>query len=138
MKKAKSLVHQRERVLRGIIDGVMAEEFGDDWHLERLPLCDCKDLLGRWRRHGKNVLDHADYAHYARIMSHQEHFDHVFSRGFDDPDELAELMIRAGKLRAASHHAGDFTPDDLRDLRVTWRTIDTGLLALLPDYTVDC
>jgi hypothetical protein len=33
----------------------------------------------------------------------------------------------AARLRAASHHARAFTPEDLRDLRVTWRTIEAGL-----------
>lgn len=137
VKRAKTLVHRYELTLREILDAVMAETYGEDWAEARLPLCDCKDLLGRWRKRGGDVLDHADYAHYARIMSHSEHFEAVFEAGFDNPAALATLLNDAGRLRAASHHARTFTPEDLRDLRVTWRTIETGLLAFTGDYELE-
>lgn len=137
IKRAKSLVHRYELTMREILDAAMAETYGEDWAEERLPLCDCKDLLGKWRRRGGAVLDHADYAHYARIMSHPEHFAEVFEVGFEDRQELHDLMVKAGRLRAASHHPHVFTPEDLRDLRLTWRTIETGLNALCGDYVVE-
>ena len=80
------------------------------------------------------MLDHADYTHDARIMSHPEHFEAVFEAGFDDPDALTALLNAAGRLRAASHHARTFTQEDLRDVRLTWRTVETGLLAFASDY----
>jgi hypothetical protein len=134
VKKAKSLVHRYELTLREILDDVMATEYGERWPEERLPLCDCNDLLGRWRKRGGEVLDHADFAHYARIMSHPEHFQAIFEAGFDDPGALAELLNTAGSLRAQSHHGRVFTPENLRDLRLTWRSIETGLLAFTDDY----
>jgi hypothetical protein len=137
VRKAKSLVHRYELTLRDILDAVMADTYGEDWPDSRLPLCDCKDLLGRWRKRGGDVLDHADYAHYARMMSHPEHFEAIFEAGFDDPQALAMLLEDAGRLRAASHHARAFTPKDLRDLRVTWRTIEAGLLAFTADFEVE-
>ncbi|MEN3230214.1 hypothetical protein PUR21_21660 [Methylorubrum rhodesianum] len=137
LKRAKSLVHRYELILRDILDAAMAETYGEDWAETRLPLCECKDLLGRWRKRGGDVLDHADYAHYSRIMSHSEHFDAVFEAGFDDPTALAELLAAAGRLRAASHHARTFTQEDLRDLRMTWTTIETGLLAFTGDYEIE-
>jgi hypothetical protein len=70
-------------------------------------------------------------------MSHPEHFEAVFQVGFDDPQALAELWTRAGRLRAASHHARMFTPEDLRDLRLVWLTIEKGLVALTPDCEID-
>lgn len=73
VKRAKSLVHRYELTLRDILDAVMAEEYGEDWAESRLPLCDCRDLLGKWRKRGGDVLDHADYVHYARIMAYPEH-----------------------------------------------------------------
>ncbi len=137
VKRAKTLVHRYELTLREILDAVMADAYGEDWAEARLPLCDCKDLLGKWRKRGGDVLDHADYAHYARIMSHPEHFEAVFEAGFDDPAALAALLNDAGRLRAASHHHRAFTPEDLRDLRVTWRTIEAGLLAFTGDYELE-
>lgn len=137
VKKAKSLVHRYELTLREVLDAVMANAYGEDWAEQRLPLCDCNDLLGRWRKRGGDVLDHADYAHYARIMSHPEHFSAVFEAGFDDPTTLASLLNDAGRLRAASHHARNFTAEDLRDLRVTWRTIEAGLLAFTADVEIE-
>lgn len=137
VKRAKSLVHRYELTLREILDAVMAETYGEDWPESRLPLCNCKDLLGKWKNRGGEVLDHADYTHYERIMSHPEHFEAVFEAGFDDPQALAALMKRAGRLRAASHHPHKFTLEDLRDLRLTWRTIESGLLALTPDCEVE-
>ena len=137
VKRAKSLVHRYESVLREIIDDAMADAYGEDWPALRLPRCECKDLLGKWRMRGGNPLDHADYAQYARIMTYPEHFAEVFEAGFDDPAALGELLKKAGQLRAASHHAGVFTPDDLRALRLTWRTLETGLLAFTPDHDIE-
>lgn len=136
LRRAKSLVHRYELTLRDILDAEMAKAYGEDWAERRLPLCGCKDLLGKWRKRGGDVLDHADYAHYSLIMSHPEHFSAVFEAGFDDPTALAALFKVAGNLRAASHHGRAFTPEDLRDLRVTWRTIETGLLAFADDYVM--
>jgi hypothetical protein len=137
VKRAKSMVHRYELTLREILDAVMAETYGEDWAEARLPLCDCKDLLGKWKKRSGEVFDHADYAHYARIMSHPEHFEAIFEAGFDDPTAVFDLLVQAGRLRAASHHARVFTPEDLKDLRLTWRQIETGLLALTPDFEVD-
>jgi hypothetical protein len=137
VRSAKSMVHRYELVLREIIDWTMSSAFGDDWAEQRLPLCNCNDLLGKWRRRGGEVLSHADYFHYAQIMSHPEHFEGVFAAGFDDPDTLRNLLSAAGRLRAASHHAHDFKFEDLRDLRITWRTIEAGLIALTPEHTVE-
>lgn len=137
VKRAKSMVHRYELTLREILDAVMAETYGEDWPERRLPLCDCKDLLGKWKKRGGEVFDHADYIHYGRIMSHPDHFEAIFEAGFDDPGAVFDLLRQAGQLRAASHHARLFTPDDLKDLRLTWRQIETGLLALTPDYEVE-
>lgn len=138
IKKAKTLVHRYELTLREVLDAVMMETYGEDWARERLPLCHCKDLLGKWERRGGEVLDHADYAHYARIMSHPEHFEAIFEAGFDDPAAVFELLTAAGSLRAASHHPNrGFSPDDLKSLRLTWRQIETGLVALTPDFEVE-
>jgi len=137
VKKAKSFVQCRELTLRDILDDVMENEYGEDWAEKRLPLCDCKDLLGKWQKRGGVVLAHADYYHYAQIMSYPEHFETVFESGFDDPEALAELIESAGKLRAALLHYHPFTEEDLRDLHLIWRTIETGLLALTSDYDIE-
>jgi len=138
IKKAKTLVHRYELTLREVLDAVMLETYGEDWARERLPLCQCKDLLGKWEKRGGEVLDHADYAHYARIMSHPEHFEAIFEAGFDDPAAVFELLTAAGSLRAASHHPNrGFSPDDLKSLRLTWRQIETGLVALTPDFDLE-
>lgn len=137
VRKAKSLVHEYERTLRDILDAAMAVAYGEEWPEERLPSCGCKDLLGKWKKRGGAVLDHADYKHYALIISHPEHFSAVFQAGFDDPSEAFDLLVEAGELRAASHHARPFTPNDLRALRVTWRTIEKALVALDDDYELE-
>jgi hypothetical protein len=134
VKKAKSLVHRYELTLRDLLYEAMSIEYGEDWAETRLPLCDCKDLLGKWKKRGGDVLDHADYAHYGRIMGNAEHFEVMFGAGFDDPEMLVELMQRAGTLRATLLHCHPFSKEDLRDLRLTWRTIETGLLALSADF----
>lgn len=137
VKKGKSLVQCRELTLRDILDEMMASEYGESWAEERLPLCNCKDLLGKWQKRGGEVLAHADYYHYAQIMSYPEHFEAVFELGFDDPVALAELIENAGKLRAALLHYHPFTEKDLRDLRLIWRTIEAGLHALTADYDIE-
>ena len=137
VKRAKSVVHRYESTLREIIDDAMTEAYGEDWPALRLERCGCKDLLGKWRKRGGDPLVHADYVHYIKIMTHSEHFAEVFGVGFDDPEALGQLLKEAGRLRAASHHAGAFTPENLRDLRLTWRTLETGLLAFTPDHDLE-
>jgi hypothetical protein len=137
LKKAKSLVYRYEITLQEILDTVMADIYGEDWPDQRLPLCNCKDLLGKWKKRGGSLFEHADYAHYERIMSHPEHFAAIFQAGFDDPVALADLLKKAATLRARSHHPGPFTPADLRDLRITWRALEKGLLAFTADFTVE-
>lgn len=137
VKKAKSLVHRFELTLREILVDVMASEYGENWAEERLPLCDCKKLLGTWRERGGEVLDHADFAHYEWIMSYPEHFEAVFDAGFDDRAAMAALIKKASNLRATLLHCRPFTQEDSRDLRLVWRTIEKGLLALTADYDIE-
>ena len=136
--KAHSLTHQYELVLRDVIEQVMEAAFGEDWH-ERLPSCGCSGLLGKWRARGGSVLDHADFADYIRIMTHEEHYVAGFKVGFPDIESLTELLSEARQLRAASHHpkSGQFTPQDLRRLRLVWRQLSNGVLILLPDDEFD-
>ena len=47
------------------------------------------------------------------------------------------LAAMGRKLRAASHHAHLFTPEDLKALRLTWNQIETGLIALTPDFELE-
>lgn len=141
VRKAKSLVHRYELALRRVIDWVMAQAFGEVWWIERLPKCNCKDLLGKWKKRGGAVLDHADYPHYWRIMIHPEHFEAGFKLGFPDPDALKRLIEAARRLRGDSHHPSEdparFTAQDLYELRVTWIAIEEGLIALQPDHDFD-
>lgn len=128
--KAKSLVHQYESYLRDAIRDLMETNYGPGWSEERLPLCGEKgrDLLSRWRARDGDVLDHADYPHYAAIMAHEDHLEAVFAVGFADAETIHDLIGRARRLRAASHHPGHaFTPEDLLDLRLTWAAIAKGL-----------
>lgn len=136
-RRGKSLVKRYELTLRAVLGEAMYIEYGEDWAESRLPLCDCKDLLGKWKNRGGEPLDHADYAHYRKIMVDPEHFEAVFSEGFDDPDHLANLLRRAGELRNALAHHHPFSPNDLRDLRTTWSLVETGLLAITVDYDFD-
>lgn len=137
VKKAKSLVHRFELTLREILVDVMASKYGENWAEERLPLCDYKKLLGTWRERGGEVLDHADFAHYEWIMSYPEHFEAVFEAGFDDRAAMAALIKKASNLRATLLHCRPFTQEDSRDLRLVWRTIEKGLLALTADYDIE-
>lgn len=58
--RAKSLVHQYERVLREMLGELMEGAYGENWPEERLPLCGCNDLVGKWHKKGGGfVLDHA-------------------------------------------------------------------------------
>lgn len=129
-----SLTQRNEAILRDVFDSAFIEVYGEEWPEARLPLCDCKDLLGKWRKRGGSALSHADFAHYSKMAQHPDHYEHLFFRGFADPDELGALLVRAGALRARSHHPHDpsrrFTVADLRELRVVWNTIFTGLNAL--------
>lgn len=136
--KAHSLTHQYELVLRDVIEQVMEAAFGEDWH-ERLPSCGCSGLLGKWRARSGAILDHADFADYIRIMTHEVHYVAGFNVGFPDIEALKELLNQARKLRAHSHHPkpGHFTPQDLRTMRLVWRQLANGFVILSPDEEFD-
>jgi hypothetical protein len=82
-------------------------------------------------------MDHSDFAHYTKIMCHPEHFENVFSIAFECLDDLQVLLDRIRDLRARSHHPGEFTPEDSRDLRLSLRTLEKGLVNLLEDYELE-
>jgi hypothetical protein len=136
IRRATSLFYQYQRVLRQIINASMEDEYGEDWAVARLPLCGCKDLVGKWQSAGYGaVLDHADFHHYEKIMSHAEHFERIFGAGFDAPETLITLVRTARKYRNETHHARDtFGPSELFELRVTWNSLKAGLVVLMPDY----
>ncbi|CAH2606066.1 conserved protein of unknown function (plasmid) [Rhodovastum atsumiense] len=139
VRKAMPLVHQHESYLRQAIDEVMEAEYGENWVEERLPLCGPagRRLFGKWQNRGGHALDHADYPDYLAIMAHPEHFDAIFAIAFEDIPVLTDLMEKARRLRAASHHPGhEFTAADLRDLRVTWNAIKRGLCLLEGSHEV--
>jgi hypothetical protein len=136
VRAATKLVHQYERVLRETIHLAMSDEYGDDWPEHRLPICGCKGLLGKWKSKGYGeILDHADYADYIKIVTYSEHFEAIFSIAFDEPGPLCELLTKAGKYRADSHHArSTFSGEDLLQLRLTWKSLEALLMVLDPDY----
>jgi len=132
--QAGTLAHKYEMTMREIVDEALSDTYGVDWAETRLILCDCKDLLGKWRSRGGAPLDHADFAHYSKIMCHEEHFTEVFAIGFDDLNVLKTLLATARKHRGAAVHGRDFSQEDLRDLRLTFRQLEIGLAALyFPD-----
>lgn len=137
VRKAHSLFHTYERSMRIIIADAMEEEYGENWAAERLPVCGCKTLLGRTLQEGETVLDSADFYHYRLIMCFAEHYERVFTRGFDDVEELEGMLSRLGRLRGLSHHARTFQPEDLRESATLWRTMEIGLGNLLHDWVVD-
>lgn len=108
-KKAWTVFHRHELTLREIIDMAMTDRYGEDWPHERLEKCGCRTLLGRWKNRGGDLLGHADYDQYIEIMCDDEHFENVFSIGFEDSDELRRLLTKARKLRAAVMHFHPFT-----------------------------
>lgn len=132
-RKAHGLIHRYELMLRYVLADSMERAYGEDWANIRLPLCDCKGLLRKSRDENETLLDHADFTHYANIMCNSEHFDNVFSAGFDDPEELKRMILRVGNLRARSHHARTFTPDHYRELVTLLRTIEVGLVGLIDE-----
>ena len=127
------MLHRLEVSLRDVISSRMEQHYGEDWPRERLPQCDCKDLLGKWQKRGGEVLDHADFAHYIGIMCNPEHFEFIFSVGFEDSDALRTLLNRAKDLRIPVMHSLEFTQENLRDMRVTWKALETGLVHLTSD-----
>lgn len=138
LRKAYDLTYRYECVLRETIAGAMEDEYGPDWARMRLPMCDCKDLLGRWDARGGDILDHADFPHYERILAHPEHHAAIFHIAFENPEIAAQLMQRARIKRAASYHPGKiFSNEDLRELRLVWREIEVAMLALTPATTID-
>lgn len=137
VKKAQSLIHRYEKVLRTLIAQCMEDAYGEDWANERLPQCGCKPLLGRARNDDESVLDCADYKHYELIMCHDEHFETVFAVAYEDVDALQHMIVRLGLLRARSHHGRTFTAEDLQELVTLWRAMEAGFEGLIDDVVID-
>jgi hypothetical protein len=137
VRKAHSFNHRYELTLRAVVAKGMEEAYGENWPAERLHKCGCKKLFGKALGDGETVLDHADFTHYAEIMCHEEHFEAVFSKGFEDSDALREVILRLGRLRARSHHARTFTADDFREFVATWRLMEAGWIELVGDVEID-
>lgn len=137
VKKAQGLVHRYEKLLRVLIAQCMEDAYGEDWAEARLPLCDCKKLLGKSLEGDGSVLDHADYKHYELIMCHDEHFESVFAVAYTDIDELRRTIARLGQLRARSHHGRTFTVEDLRELTALWRAMEAGFEGLIDDVVIE-
>lgn len=130
-------IHAAERTLRWVIDYLMTINYGEDWVIERLPICGCASLVGKWRHRGGDALDHADWAEYAKIMCDPQHHSEVFSAGFEDRDTLATLLANARRLRTAVGHANTFTPQNLLDLRLVLATLENGLADAMPAEELD-
>lgn len=137
VKKAHALVHRNEKVLRVLIARCMEDAYGEDWPQARLPLCDCKKLLGKSLEEDECVLDHADYKHYELIMCHEDHFAALFSQGYADVGVLRGMLVRLGQLRAQSHHGRTFTAEHFQELTVLWRTMEAGFVGLMHDVVQD-
>lgn len=137
IRKAQGLVHRNEKVLRTLIAQCMEGAYGDDWEKSRLPLCDCKKLLGRPLEGDESVMDHADYKHYELIMCHDEHFKTVFSVAYQDVNALRNMIVRLGQLRARSHHGRTFTAENLQELVTLWRAMEAGFESLIDDVVID-
>lgn len=137
VRKAHSFVHRYELVLRDVIVKRMQDAYGENWEPDRLPLCGCKKLLGKQVEGDEIAIDHADFAHYALIMCHAEHFDAIFSKGFDSAEDLREMILRVGRLRARAQHARTFTGENLRALMVLLRAIEAGLCELVDDVVIE-
>jgi len=137
VRKAHGLIHRHEKILRVMIENGMERIYGEDWARERLPLCDCKKLLGKTLGADESILDHADYKHYADIMCHPDHFASLFSAGYGDIDALRSMIQRLGQLRALASHARTFTVEDLRELTLLWRTMAKGFVELIDDVELD-
>jgi|GEM_PF-1505112 len=137
VRKAHGLIHRHEKILRVMIENGMERIYGADWSRERLPLCDCKKLLGKTLGGDESILDHADCRHYADIMCHPDHFASLFSTGYEDIDDLRAMIQRLGQLRATASHARTFTVEDLRELTLLWRTMAKGFVELIDDVEMD-
>lgn len=137
VRKAHSLTHSHELVLRADIARCMEDAYGENWAAERLPQCACNKLLGKRIFGDETVLDYADFAHYAAIVSHPEHFEIAFSKGFDSAEKLGSMLIRIGQLRARANHARTFTVEDYRELAILWRTVESGLIELYDGMVFD-
>lgn len=135
VRKAHSVIHSHERWLRMVMAELFEDAYGEDWAKERLPLCgkNCHLLLNKPLKESETPLDHADYAHYIAIIVHPEHFNDIFAEAFDSPESIKSLLERARQLRASASHARLFTPEDMVELALVWRTITVGLSKLSDD-----
>lgn len=135
VRKAHSVIHSHEISLRLIMAQCLEDAYGEDWAKTRLPLCgkNCDRLLDKPLVEFETPLDYADYVHYVAIMVQPDHYDDIFSEAFDSPDIIRHLFERARVLRASASHARRFTPEDMVELALVWKTIAVGLSKLTDD-----
>jgi hypothetical protein len=134
---AKELIYQLEPYIQLMIDVSMASVFGQDWENKRLDKCDCATLIGRSVKMGKKPIYCADFYQYKQILTHPEHYELVFKRGFNDPVQLENWMETMRKLRGLSHHTSDFTVEHFEEMQNVFNSLVFGVATILHPFRND-
>jgi hypothetical protein len=129
--RAASHIGTTEGLVRDVIQAGMQLTYGSTWEDVRLPLCDCKRLLGKVHNRGGTAMEHADWADYGRIMCHPDHFAEIFSIGFSDVVVLEQALMAVRRDRVPVAHYKTFNADNLAALKASCRTLERGLQKLL-------
>lgn len=135
--RATSQIGTIELTLRDVVSRAMEVTYGPDWVEERLTACGCRGLFGKVRARGGTVLEHADWADYVRIMCDPEHFEAVFSLGFDDVEVLRKVLNAVREDRARALHFRTFTSDHLAAFRTSCKVLEAGLMELLDPFAMN-
>jgi hypothetical protein len=132
--RAAARVRTIELSLRHVVTRAMEITYGPNWTEERLQRCGCKKLLGKVIGEGETRLEHADWTDYVRIMCDPEHFEAVFSLGFDDVEVLRTVLNAVREDRARALHFRTFTSDHLAAFRASCKVLEAGLIELLHPF----
>lgn len=115
-----------ERAIRAFLTRLFTDAFGADWPEKILPICNCGDLLGKYRKRGGDPLDHADWAHFVRLMSCEQVFVELFAVAFKEQSELIGSLELIRKIRKRPMHSHTIDHAVLRDLKARIRFIQKG------------
>ncbi len=118
-----------EVAMRGFIERVMREAFGEDWMKHQLP----GNMLDSW--HDKRdkavkageaeqaLIEYADFTDYRAIIERKDNWAKVFKPVFGRPEDVRESFQRLFPVRIATMHARILTLDDELLLRVETRRV---------------
>lgn len=136
--EARNYMGNFEIYLRDVINRVLTDTYGLDWHLSRVP----KDMLGRWiakrnreisrGRPEEPILNYSEFSDLGKIVCQENNFNEVFKKFIPRLEDAQEAFARLTPIRNVTAHNRLILPVDMvtmtaevkRFVMATWSVLN--------------